>query len=589
MTLKATRPNRRLAALLGLALGLAFTGAASVVTPASELAAIESAFFTQFQARHPSIAAGNALHAGDGRLEDFSAAAIAREVADLRRLRARLQRLPQPTLTADQRVDARILAGVIDGWLLDLTEVRSWQRNPMIYASSISDGVHNLMVMDHAPAAERLRLITSKLQQVPAFLSAAQTNIPRPPRIFAQRAATFLRGAHDLITKDLWLWTGASAILDSAALMRASAAATAADSAIMAYVATLEEGIASGVDGEWIVGGETVAARFRAEELIDLPLDRLLAIGDSALAAEQARFTRLASTIDASASPEAVWEQVRRRHPARGELVAATQRVVNELTTFVRAKQLATIPGGDSVTVAPSLPFDLGFASMHASPPLQQPPVASYFYVTDVRPEATAEQAEAWLQRFSTPSVAILAAHEAMPGHWLHSLYMRETPGRVRRIWIGLNPFPQPSSGQDGWAHYAEQLVVDEGFRADDPTYALAQSSEALTRIVRLLAGIRLHTRGWTLDDATRAFMTQAHLPEPAARREAERGSYDPTYGVYFLGKRALQTLRRDVAARDGRAFDLRRFHERVMRNGIAPWWAHRQLFFPGDTRPVID
>jgi uncharacterized protein (DUF885 family) len=233
-------------------------------------------------------------------------------------------------------------------------------------------------------------------------------------------------------------------------------------------------------------------------------------------------------------------------------------------------------------------PFDLGFASMHASPPLQQPPVASYFYVTDVRADATAEQAEAWLQRFSTPSVAILAAHEAMPGHWLHSLYMKETPGRIRRIWIGLNPFPQPSSGQDGWAHYAEQLVVDEGFRKDDPSYALAQSSEALTRIVRLLSGIRLHTGEWTLDNATTVFMSQAHLPEPAARREAERGTYDPTYGVYFLGKRALQTLRRDVEARDGAGFNLRLFHERVMRQGIAPWWAHRQLFFPGDTRPVL-
>jgi uncharacterized protein (DUF885 family) len=269
--------------------------------------------------------------------------------------------------------------------------------------------------------------------------------------------------------------------------------------------------------------------------------------------------------------------------------VPAVREVVRELTTFVQTRGLATVPPGDSVTVAQSLPFDLGFASMHASPPLQQPPLASVFYITDVKAGATDAEANAWLERFSLPSIAILSAHEAMPGHWLHSRYMKDTPGRVRRIWIGLNPFPQPSSGQDGWAHYAEQLVVDEGFRADDPAYALAQSSEALTRIVRLLSGIRLHTGAWSLDDAARAFREQAHLPAPAAQREAERGTYDPTYGVYFLGKRALLTLRRDVEARDGAAFDRKAFHERVMRNGIAPWWAHRQLFFPGDTRPVLD
>jgi hypothetical protein len=588
MSTQATIPRWRTATLAVTLLACHQASPLGAQSASAQWAAIEAAFLDQFQARHPSIAAGNGLHAGDGGLEDFSADAVAVEVAHLQRLKGRIARLQVAALSPDQRVDARILDGVIDGWLLDLSVVKNWARNPMIYASAISDGVHNLMVMDHAPAATRLRLITRKLQRVPTFLATAQRNIPRPPRIFAQRAATFLRGAHDLISKDLWVWAATARITDRSALSQARAVAARADSAIMAYVGVLDAGIAGGLDGQWMVGDSAVAARFRAEELLDIPLARMLAIGDSALAAEQSRFGRLAAQVDPAITAEAVWQKVRQRHPARGELVGATQRVVDELTTFVRARGLATIPGRDSVTVAPSLPFDLGFASMHASPPLQQPPVASYFYVTDVRPDATAEQAEAWLQRFSTPSVAILAAHEAMPGHWLHSLYMRETPGRIRRIWIGLNPFPQPSSGQDGWAHYAEQLVVDEGFRKDDPSYALAQSSEALTRIVRLLSGIRLHTGEWTIDNATQVFMSQAHLPEPAARREAERGTYDPTYGVYFLGKRALQMLRRDVEARDGAGFDLRRFHERVMRQGIAPWWAHRQLFFPGDTRPVL-
>jgi uncharacterized protein (DUF885 family) len=175
-----------------------------------------------------------------------------------------------------------------------------------------------------------------------------------------------------------------------------------------------------------------------------------------------------------------------------------------------------------------------------------------------------------------------------MPGHWLHSTYMRRTPGKVRRIWIGLNPFPQPSSGQDGWAHYAEQMVLDEGYGNGDPKLRLAQLSDALTRICRLLSGVKMHTKQWTLADAQRCFEKDAYVAAPAAKREAERGAYDPTYGGYFLGKRAILKLRADYQKRMGPKFSLREFHERFMTNGIAPIWAQRQLLLPGDTSAVI-
>src|SRR5207302_7266605 len=132
----------------------------------------------------------------------------------------------------------------------------------------------------------------------------------------------------------------------------------------------------------------------------------------------------------------------------------------------------------------------------------------------------------------------------------------------------------------------------DEGFKREDPRYRLAQTSEALTRICRLIAGLRLHSGEWTVEDAAALFERRAHLPAPAARQEAVRGTYDPTYGGYFLGKLAILKLRRDYAAerqRRGERFDLKEFHERVMTNGIAPWWAHRQLLLPGDSGPVIE
>ena len=275
-------------------------------------------------------------------------------------------------------------------------------------------------------------------------------------------------------------------------------------------------------------------------------------------------------------------------HPKQGQVVAAGAEGGRGTAGVRRRKQLVRIPPGERVNVAPAREFDLGLASMHASPPLETTPVTSYYYITDAQADWPAEQQDEWLKKFNYSTLAVITSHEVMPGHYVHSVFMRKTPGKIRRIWIGLNPFPQPSSGQDGWAHYAEQMMVDQGFRANDPRYEMAQISEAMTRICRLISGIRLHTGEWTVDQAATFFEQKAHLPAPAARQEAERGRYDPTYGGYFLGKFAAFKLREDYRAARGSAFDLREFHERVMTNGIAPWWAHRQLMLPGDTSPVL-
>jgi Bacterial protein of unknown function (DUF885) len=284
-----------------------------------------------------------------------------------------------------------------------------------------------------------------------------------------------------------------------------------------------------------------------------------------------------------------VWRDVLNDHPKRGDVVAAAQTTVDELFAFIRARRLVDLPAGERVVVAAAPAYDLGLASMHSSPPLEPRPVKSYYYITDAQADWPIERQDLWLQKFNYASLADVSAHEVAPGHYVHSLFMRRTPGKIRRIWIGLNPFPQPSSGQDGWAHYAEQMISDEGFKRDDPRYRLAQTSEALTRICRLISGLRLHSGDWSIDRAAELFEREAHLPAPAARQEAVRGTYDPTYGGYFLGKMAAFKLRRDYQAASGASFNLREFHERIMTNGIAPWWAHRQLLLPGDQGAVIE
>ena len=565
------------------------TSASAASAPSStasrELAALVDEYLDGWAAFYPSIAAGNGLHMHDDRLEDFSAGNIAQQLLWFREMKARLVRIPVADLTPDERVDRRILDGVIDGWILDLDVAHSWQRNPMIYASAITDGVHNLMTMESAPPQVRMQRVRDKLRGVPALLQAAKANLRNPPRILAERGLGMFRGASAMLAKDLGLALDAPRGETWNAMM---VEAHSARAAIDAFIADYEKTVLPNANGPIALGKDYVEARYRAEELLDLPAERMLEIAQRELAREQALFAEKARAVDSTREAMAVWGDVLRDHPRRGELVAATRRTVDELQQFVTSHDLVRLPSADQVIVEPSKPFDIGLASMHASPPLEATPVKSIFYVTDANPSWPAERQDKWLERFNYPSLAITSAHEAMPGHFVHAMFMRQTPGKVRRIWIGLNPFPQPSSGQDGWAHYTEYLVVEQGFKQDDPRYAMAQLSESMTRICRLIVSLNVHANGWTLEQGARFFEENAHIPGPAALQEASRVAYDPTNGGYFLGKRAMLALREDVQARQGAAFNLREFHERVMKNGIAPWWAHRQLFLPGDASAVL-
>ena len=516
--------RRALAWTLGV-LAVAAIGPAAQTPPS--FARFVDAYLDRFAQYHPSIAAGNGIHVHDEQLEDFSTASISTEIAWLRTTRRQLDTFDVARLTPDERVDHRILLGIVDGWLLDLDTVRTWTRNPMIYAAAISDGVHNLMTMESSPAPARMRQVVAKLRGVPSLLADARVNIKTPPRVFVERAATMFHGAFDLLGHDLPLVFADEP--DTALQKELAAAAGEAGRAIEAYTTELETTVLQSATGSYAVGTASVEARYRAEELIDLPSATLLAIGERELKKVQAEFTEAAGRVAPNRPPLDVWRDVLNDHPKRGEVVAAAQKTVDQLFAFIRERRLVDLPAGERVIVAAAPAYDLGLASMHSSPPLEPRPVKSYYYITDAQADWPAERQNLWLQKFNYATLADISAHEVAPGHYVHSLFMRRTPGKIRRIWIGLNPFPQPSSGQDGWAHYAEQMISDEGFKRDDPRYRLAQTSEALTRICRLISGLRLHSGEWSIDQAAQLFEREAHLPAPAARKEAVRGTYDPT------------------------------------------------------------
>jgi len=287
-------PVEAMVKLIGSLVAAAAAAATVAIAPASSsFTALVDEYLDQFARRHPSIAAGNGLHGHDDALEDFSARAIAAEATWLRAYRSRLEALDPAPLSADERVDRRILLGVVDGWLLDLDTVRTWTRNPMIYASAITDGVHNLMTMESAPAAQRMAQASSKLRAVPRLIAAARENVRTPPRVFVERGIAMLRGASDLLGTHLPL--AFAGVGDAALQARLRGAAATARRAIDAYATTLETDMlprATTAAHGYAIGAANVEARYRAEELIDLPAETLLAIGERELRKTEAERSR---------------------------------------------------------------------------------------------------------------------------------------------------------------------------------------------------------------------------------------------------------------------------------------------------------
>ena len=375
-------------------------------------------YLDDFARRHPSIAAGNGIHAHDDLLDDFSTAGTRAEIVALKRDQQRLRAFDPSRLTADERVDRRILDGIIDGWLLEQETVQNWRHNPMIYASALTDGVHNLMTMANAPADVRARRIIAKLHFLPGLFADARANVANPPRLFAERGASMMRGASAMLATDVDL---AFASVPSHPLRDSlHRAATSAALLVDAYATWLERDVVPRASGDYAIGAENLSRRYLAEELIDTPLDRMVSIGERELARSQAEFRAAAQKVAPGRDPQETWRRVRLDHPKAGAVVAAAQRIVDSLARFVSSHEIAALPPGERVIVATAPPFDLGFASMHASPPLEKTPLRSIFYISDAIPGQAPAAQEEWLERFNYASLANTAAHEAIPGHWLH-------------------------------------------------------------------------------------------------------------------------------------------------------------------------
>jgi uncharacterized protein (DUF885 family) len=539
-------------------------------------------YMTDLYARHPNLAAATGIHAWDGQLEDYSAQAIAAEVAAIKKFQARLEKIPPFELGFSDIFDYQIIASNIKSRLLELEQIRSFARNPALYSEVISTALLSIASFDYAPADSRIRHLIAKEKQVPRLLDSARANVSNPPDIYLKVALEGFKATLGFVQTDL---PKAFAVVKDGKLQNEFKKSTkAASDAIAKYIKQLEK-TRPDPAATFAIGRQNFEAKLRYDEGIDIPSDALLKIANRELAKTQEEFCKTAALVDPHRDAKAVWAGIQADHPKAGSLVEEARKQLDTLVRFIEEKHIVTLPQAEPPVVAPTPDFmRWSTASMWSAGPMESRPLPARYLITDVDPKWTEKQKEEYLGSINYAQLWATTIHEAYPGHYVQGAYLKQVNSPVRKSWAIA-----PTSFVEGWAHYTEQMMFEEGFGNGDPKLKMGQLADALLRLCRFVVGIREHTEGMTVGQATQFFMENAYMGETPSRIEAERGTFDPTYIVYTLGKLAILRLRDDYKRYRKDEFSLQEFHDRLLLNGNAPLWVHRQMLMPGDKGKLVE
>jgi uncharacterized protein (DUF885 family) len=532
---------------------------------------------------NPSTATSIGFHEYDSRLEDLSAAAIHGRVEKLKQLKTELASVRQGKLSEADDIDAQFLDSQINAELLDLETLQTWRHNPMNYVGLPGSSIDSLMKRNFAPAPERLRSVIARLKAVPALMDQMKANIENPPHEFTDLAFRMAHGSVGFFRDDVAAWARTAAGADQALFSDFNQANEAAAKSFEDASTWLEKTLLPMSKGNYAIGAELFSKKLLYEEMVDTPLDRLLAIGEANLEKDYRDFLETARKIDPSKPPMEVMKSLSNDHPIETSLISDARKTVEGIIQFIKDKNIVTIPSEvrPIITETPPYARSGAFASMDTPGPYEEKATEAFYYVTPPEKEWDSKHKDEHLRAFNAPVMNVITIHEAYPGHYIQFLNAKQFPTKTRKIlYCGSNV--------EGWAHYTEQMMLDEGFGGGDPKFRLAQLEEALLRDARYVVGIKLHTAGWTVEQGAQFFQEKAFQEPANAYEESRRGAYNPTYLYYTLGKLQIYKLREDYRAAKGSQYSLEGFHDEFVRQGGAPIALIRRILLPGSNGPSL-
>jgi len=536
-------------------------------------------YIAGYLAWRPQTGTALGFHEYDGRVTDYSQASLNTELARLKSFDQRLATLPTNRLGRQASYDYRILRSAIQREIFGFEQMQSYSRNPMTYAGALDVNIY--IKRDFAPLEDRVRSITAILNAAPQITSAARTNLTQSlPWPQVETAIEEANGAADFLSKDLV--AALKDVKDEKLMAAFNVANTRAISEMRGYADYLNQQKLPKVNDRYALGPEKYRKLLEYGEMVTLSPEQILEIGLREMHRKQEVFAKAARQIDPTRKPIEVFQAIQKDHPTEQTLIPDTARDLDLIRQFVIDHQIITLPSQVRAQVAetPQYMRATSFASMDTPGPFETKATEAYYYVTPVEPGWSPKQKEEWLTAFNYYTTDIVSIHEAYPGHYVQFLCLKASPAtRLEKIFTSY-------AFTEGWAHYAEQMMVDEGFGAPSSDsalrtphsaldsaakYRLAQTDEALLRICRLCVSIKMHCQGMSVEEATLFFQDNCYYEKKTARQEAIRGAFDPEYLYYTLGKLEFLKLREDYRKQEGARFNLQKFHDEVLRHGAPP------------------
>jgi uncharacterized protein (DUF885 family) len=542
----------------------------------SSFSRLADEYIAGYLAWRPQTGTALGLHQYDGKVTDYSRPSLNAELARLKAFDQRLGDLDTNHLSRQAFYDYRILRSSIQREMFAFEQAEIYSLNPMTYAGALDVNIY--IKRDFAPLEDRLRSVIAILNQAPRLTSAARTNLDELlPRPQVETAIEEANGSADFLGKDLV--TALKGVKNTALMAEFNAANSQAISEMRGYATYLQEQKLPKANDRYALGREKYQKLLEYGEMVTLPPEQLFDIGLGELRRKQEVFAETARQIDPARKPIEVFQAIQKDHPTEQSLIPDTARDLDMIRQFVIAHHIVTLPSKVRARVAETPQFmrATSFASMDTPGPFERKATEAYYYVTPVEPDWPPQQKEEWLTAFNYYTTDIVSIHEAYPGHYVQFLCLNASPAtKLEKIFTSY-------AFVEGWAHYAEQMMVDQGFGASAspvPTpeeriraakYRLAQTDEALLRICRLCVSIQMHCQGMTVEEATRFFQDNCYYEQKTARQEAIRGAYDPEYLYYTLGKMEILKLREDYRRQEGAKFSLETFHNEMLRHGAPP------------------
>ncbi|MGC2289122.1 MAG: DUF885 domain-containing protein, partial [Thermoplasmata archaeon] len=494
-------------------------------------------------------------------LPDLSRDATERWASRADSLLRHLRELPTEGLTVDRRYDRMLLEMSLEGPLFDLRDSRDYDLNPMVCVGGLSLTAYT--VRAYAPLPVRIDAIRRHLAGVPSFLTAGlnrlDAGVPGPFIRLAIRTAHGIQSNFRDVEPIVRSFSDAS-------MERIEEVRGPAFAAVQAFADRLEDEWLPRATNGFPLGPERFQKLLWVRERVRAPFADLLAAGWADLVRNQARLKAIAAAAQPPTDGRGLLARAAETHPTSEQLIARARNFVDETKLFVREKELASIPEPANCRVEETPEYYRVWSTASLNPPgaFDTAGEEGIYFVTPVDPAWSPETKEEWLRSFNDSVLRNVAVHEVYPGHYLQFLHLRQSAGTLSRKTFISNAFVE------GWAHYAEQLAVEQGLGAGAPEAEAAQLYDALLRDCRLIASVGLHTQGMSVAEATAVFEREGYSEPIVAQREAGRGTYDPAYFGYTLGKLAILDVRaKHLSTRFGGS--LRAFHDRLLGFGAPP------------------